>query len=55
MRLLNQSFLNKIKLFTKNEQTKLINSTFDYNDELSVQMKMYFPDKKELQRLLAIT
>ena len=50
-----QVFLNKIKLFTKNEQTKLINSTFDYNDELSVQMKMYFPDKKELQRLLAIT
>ncbi len=50
-----QVFLNKIKLFSKDDQSKLINSTFDYNNELSVQMKMYFPDKKELQKLLEIT
>ena len=47
-----QLFLVKIKLKSKDKQSQLINSTFDWNDKLSVQMKMYYPDKKELKNLL---
>ena len=50
-----QLFLVKIKLKSKDKQSQLINSTFDWNDKLSVQMKMYYPDKKELKKLLDIT
>jgi len=50
-----QLFLVEIKSKSKDKQSQLINSTFDWNDKLSVQMKMYYPDKKELKKLLDIT
>jgi hypothetical protein len=50
-----QLFLEEFKSKSKDEQSQLINSTFDLNDKLSVQMKMYCPDKKELKKLLGIT
>ena len=50
-----QLFLVEFKSKSKDEQSQLINTTFDLNDKLSVQMKMYCPDKKELKKLLGIT
>jgi len=51
--------INKLQEISKqsgNELTlELINSQFDYADELSVQLKIYFPDTKKLKKMFKPT
>jgi len=51
--------LNKLKEFSKqhgNDKTlELIDSKFNYDDELSVQLKIYFPDTKNLKKIFKST
>ena len=51
--------LNKLKEFSKqngnNKTLELIDSKFNYDDELSVQLKIYFPDTKNLKKIFKST